>query len=217
VSLIEELARDDENDSDADAKIWGVVVGRVVDVVDPLMLGRVQVQIPSIDATDRSAWALIATPAAGTASGFYWIPEVQDEVLVAFEHGDLSAPYVVGCLWSAVEVPPLPSPLAKMRVLRTPAGHQIMFTETPPSIVITLAGMVQSIIMNSAGIQIIAGANVIKMTNDGITINAAATLNLVAASALNLTAPNITLNGSAATTVQSGGTCSVTAPLVKIN
>jgi phage baseplate assembly protein gpV len=193
-----------------------VVVGRVINVVDPLMLGRVQVQIPSVDALDLSAWARVAMPAAGLASGMYWLPNPEDEVLVAFERGSFDAPYVVGCLWSAVAPPPLPSPLLQIRGLRTPFGNQILMMEAPPSIIITTADGLNSVILLPTGMQLIAGTNVISMTPDGITM-AGATIKLVAQGEVSITAPSVSISGAASTSISSGGVCSVTGPLVTIN
>src|SRR5947209_7873363 len=107
MSLVDAIANELTKD-EADPKIYGVVVGRVINVLDPLMLGRVQVQVPSIDALDLSPWARVAMPAASLAAGLYWLPNPEDEVLVAFENGDPNAPYIIGCLWSAIMPPPLP-------------------------------------------------------------------------------------------------------------
>ncbi len=203
MSVLEEMATRADQDPEDAPRMYGVSVGRVINLLDPLMLGRVQVQIPDIDALDLSPWARVATPAAGLASGFYWIPNLQDEVLVAFERGDLNAPYIIGCLWSAIMVPPLPSPLPQIRMIRTPLGNQIIFTEAPPTITITTASMLQSIVMTPAGIQIIAGANVINMTPDGITISGTPNINLVASGQVNITAPNVNIIGTATTNVGS--------------
>lgn len=197
-------------------KFYGVATGTVINVLDPLALGRVQVQLDFIDSLDLSPWARVATPMAGVAHGTYFIPNIGDQVLVAFEHGNLNAPYVIGSVWSAMAPPPMPSPLAQIRMIRTLAGNQIMFTELPPSITITTPSM-QTVALTPAGIQIMTGANVINMTPDGITISGNPAINLVATASISLTAPNITLNGAAATNVQSSGVCNVTAPLVKIN
>lgn len=217
MSLIDELVGKDEESVDAPPKIYGVVSGYVIDVLDPLGLGRVRLQIPHIDALDLSAWARVATIGGSLAAGVYWIPNPGDEVLVAFENGDLSAPYVLGSLWSAMTLPPLPSPVPQMRLIRTPLGNQIMFTEAPPSITITTASMTQSIVMTPAGIQIIAGTNMINMTPDGITIAGTPNVNITASGAIMIAAPTISINGATATNVLSGGACNVTAPLVKIN
>ncbi|MFC1475867.1 phage baseplate assembly protein V [Candidatus Zixiibacteriota bacterium] len=198
-------------------KFYGVTVGRVINPLDPMALGRVQVQLPFIDSLDLSPWARVAVPMAGLAHGTYFIPNLGDEVLVAFEHGDINAPYIIGSLWNATAPPPLPSPVAQIRMIKTPLGNQIMFTEAPPSIVINSADMLHSVVIASTGVQIVSGASVINMTADGITITGTPNLNLVATGTLNINAPNITINGAVATNVQSGGVCNVTAPLVKIN
>lgn len=188
--MIDSLAESDEAEDRAESepKIYGVVVGRVVNVLDPLFLGRVQVQVPSIDALDLSAWARVAAPGAGFLSGFYWIPNPEDEVLVAFERGDINAPYVIGGLWSALAPPPLPSPVPQIRTLRTPLGNQIIFTEEPPSVVITVFNGLQSILMTPEGNQVIgtpnvnliAGPNTVNMTPAGVTITAVPTVSVIA-------------------------------------
>lgn len=134
--VVEELARDGEKEVSDPPRIYGVVVGRVIDILDPLPLGRVRVEIPDIDGLDLSAWARVATPGASMASGIYWIPNPGDEVLVAFEQGDVKAPYIIGSLWSAIMPPPMPTPLPQIRMIRTPLGNQIVFTEVPPTLTI---------------------------------------------------------------------------------
>ncbi|HEU4511024.1 MAG TPA: phage baseplate assembly protein V [Pyrinomonadaceae bacterium] len=206
-------------------KYYGVTVGKVINPLDPMMLGRVQVQLPFIDSLDLSPWARIALPMAGMLHGTYFIPNLNDEVLVAFEHGDVNAPYIIGSLWNAMAPPPLQSPVPQIRAIRTLAGNQIVFTEVPPSVTIQTAptppsvlpspptptGPYQTImmstagiqimsptpiqIMSPAGIQIVAGTNIINLTPDGITITGAPNLNLVAAGTLNMTAPAINITG----------------------
>jgi phage baseplate assembly protein gpV len=212
VSFLDEMARQPPDDP----RIQGVMVGRVTNVLDPLLLGRVQVQLPSIDALDQSPWARVATPAAGLASGMYWIPNPEDEVLVAFENGSLDAPYIIGCLWSAVAPPPLPSPLLQIRGLRTPLGNQILMMEEPPGILISTADGLNSVILLPTGMQLISGANVVSLTPDGITM-AGATIKLIGEAEVSITAPSVTIEGAASTSVSSGGVCSIASPLVTIN
>jgi phage baseplate assembly protein gpV len=196
-------------------RFYGVVVGQVINVVDPLFLGRVQVRLPFIDDADLSPWARVAVPMAGTACGHYFIPNIGDEVLVAFEHGDTSVPYVIGSLWNATAPPPLPTPVPQIRMLRTLAGNMIMIAEVPPAITIQTATG-HTILMSPAGIQITAATSIVNMTPDGVTITGA-NVNLVGTAAVNITAPNVTVNGAAAANLQSGGVCNITASLVKIN
>jgi hypothetical protein len=229
--MIEETLNEmDSAIEDLQNKFYGVTVGRVINVADPMFLSRVQVQLPFLDSLDLSPWARVAVPMAGPTHGAYFIPNVGDEVLVAFEHGDVSAPYIIGSLWNVQNLPPLPSPLAQIRTLRTLVGNQIVFSEAPPTVTIqsgptppatipappTPAGP-PTIIMSPTGVQIIFGMSVINMTPDGITITGTPNLNLTATASINITAPNVSINGAAATSVQSGGVCNVTAPLVKIN
>ena len=206
--MIEEiLDRFESSIHDAARKFYGVAVGTVTSQLDPMGLGRVQLKLPMIDSTDSSAWARVAVPMAGASRGTYLIPDVGDEVLVAFEHGDLNAPYVIGALWNLKAPPPLPSPLPQIRTIRTQAGNEITIS--------TPAG--QKIVLSPTGIQITTGSSAINLTPDGITVSGTPNLTLTATAAINVTAPNITVNGSAAATLQSGGVCNVTAPLVKVN
>jgi hypothetical protein len=224
--MIEETIGNLETSVEASKKkYYGVTVGKVINPLDPMMLGRVQVQLPFIDSLDLSPWARIALPMAGILHGTYFIPNLNDEVLVAFEHGDVNAPYIIGSLWNAMAPPPLQSPIPQIRAIRTLAGNQIVFTEVPPSVTLqtgptppsvmpsppTPTGPYQTImmstagiqimsptpiqIMSPAGIQIVAGANIINLTPDGITITGAPNLNLAAAGTLNIAAPAVNITG----------------------
>jgi phage baseplate assembly protein gpV len=212
------------------SKFYGVTTGQVINIADPLTLGRVQVRLPFLDSLDLSPWARVATPMAGILSGAYFSPSIGDEVLVAFEQGDVNAPYVLGGLWNAMSPPPQPFPIPGLAEIRTLAGAQIVFLDTPPTVTIqsgptlnvpapavpTPAGPA-TIIVSPTGIQLIFGLNIVSLTSAGVTITANPTLTITATGSINLNAPTVTINGAAATNVQSGGVCNVTAPLVKIN
>jgi len=196
-------------------KFYGVCTGRVINILDPLMLGRVQVQLPFIDSLDLSPWARVASPMAGPLHGIYMIPNPGEDVLVAFEQGDVNVPYVIGSLWSAMNPPPLPSPVPQIRLIKTLAQNQIMITEVPPSIMIQVETTGQTILISPAGIQILsggnvinlgpptgppmvqvtAGSNVINMTPDGVTITSAGNLNLTASGILNLVGSVVNITG----------------------
>ncbi len=107
-----------------------VVIGLVSSVDDPDKLGRVQVTFPWLSEDNRSTWARLATLHAGPGRGSYFLPEVDDEVLVAFNHGDPRDPYIIGFLWNGVDTPPnrdIPTP--DVRRLRTKSGHQLDFDD----------------------------------------------------------------------------------------
>jgi uncharacterized protein involved in type VI secretion and phage assembly len=64
---------------------------------------------------------------AGKGRGAFFMPEVDDEVLVAFEHGDFDHPFIVGFLWNGVDQPP--ETTNKNRIIKTPGGHQLRFED----------------------------------------------------------------------------------------
>ncbi len=103
---------------------YGVVTALVVDVEDPTGAGRVRLRYPwlSEDPTD-SGWAPIAKPMAGKDRGYHYLPEVDDEVLVAFEHGDVNHPMVLGFLHNGVDTPPADGIDQHVRRLKSVAGH----------------------------------------------------------------------------------------------
>lgn len=99
----------------------GVVIG-VVKEIDGA-LGRIRVDFPWLSPPQRSDWASIAAPMAGNARGVYFMPEIDDEVLVAFLHGRLAHPYVVGFLWNGRDRPPTSDP--SLRTIHSKNGHKI--------------------------------------------------------------------------------------------
>jgi uncharacterized protein involved in type VI secretion and phage assembly len=121
-------------------KFPGVVVGKVSSVIDPMQLGRVQVKIPAFDSSDTQPWARVAVLMAGSSMGTYFLPRVDDEVLIAFEHGSATAPYVIGCLWNAQNPPPEQSPVTEIRKIVTPAGIEITLADRPPTVTIKTPG-----------------------------------------------------------------------------
>lgn len=86
-------------------RMAGVVSARVVAHNDPRKMGRIQIKYDWMD-SDRTAWARMTTLYAGGGRGLMFMPEIGDEVLVAFEHGDPERPYVVGALWNGVDSAP---------------------------------------------------------------------------------------------------------------
>lgn len=120
------LSRDDRPDL-----IHGVTVGLVTNNQDPDGLGRVKVKLPWLSNEDESAWARLATPMAGNARGIYFVPEVDDEVLVAFEHGHIGSPYVLGALWNGKDKPPEAGDEKNTkRTIKSLSGHIIRLDDT---------------------------------------------------------------------------------------
>ncbi|MEX2627964.1 MAG: VgrG-related protein, partial [Ilumatobacteraceae bacterium] len=93
--------------------------------------GQVKVKFPYLTDDVESAWARVATVGAGANRGVMFMPEVDDEVLVAFEHGDVTRPYVIGSVWNGNDAPPLArhndEEAMKKRTIVSRLGHQLTF------------------------------------------------------------------------------------------
>jgi uncharacterized protein involved in type VI secretion and phage assembly len=112
------------------SRIYGVVIGLVTNSEDPEKMGRVKVKYPWLSDTDESNWARVATPMAGDNRGFFFPPEVDDEVLIAFEQGDTRFPYVVGSLWNGKDAPPVENDgKSNLRMIKSRSGHIIQFND----------------------------------------------------------------------------------------
>ncbi len=116
-----------------EAKITGVMVGIVTkndsaNDGDKPGVGRVKVKIPLIGMTE-SNWARIASFMAGKERGAFFLPEVGDEVLVAFENGDVNKPYIIGSLWNGKDAPPETNSDGKndTRIIKSRSGHIVQF------------------------------------------------------------------------------------------
>jgi Type VI secretion system/phage-baseplate injector OB domain len=111
----------------SDACAFGVEVAIVTNVKDPDQLGRVKICFPRLPGKPESDWARVAQPAAGAGRGFYWIPQVNDEVLVAFERGQTQLPFVLGSLWNGKDKP-MKGAYADENttcMVQTKSGHQV--------------------------------------------------------------------------------------------
>ena len=126
-------------------KMFGVSIGLVTNNKDPDKMARIKVKFPWLAEEAESFWCRLASPWAGKDRGQMWIPEVEDEVLVAFEHGDLRFPYIIGSLWNGKDTPPaenetnvgatsnkLPNEDGENnhKYWRTREGHQLHFDDT---------------------------------------------------------------------------------------
>jgi phage protein D len=117
-------------------RFYGVAIGIVTDNQDPQKMGRVKVSYPWLADDAESYWGRLVAPGAGKNSGVVWIPQAGDEVLVAFEHGDISYPLVLGGLWNGQDTVPFDydSDLDAGQVtfcgLVSRSGHRLSFLES---------------------------------------------------------------------------------------
>jgi len=124
--------------------VYGVVPAIVTQNEDEENMHRVRVKYPWFSDDEESWWARVATPDAGPSRGMTFLPEINDEVLVAFEHGDMGRPYVVGRVWNGSDaVPHTTAQLVKdgkvnLRVIKTRAGHVITLDDTADAELISI-------------------------------------------------------------------------------
>ena len=197
-----DLLRDTSARDAIASRIYGVVVGVVTNNQDPEELGRVKVKFPWLSDADESDWARIATPMAGNDRGIYFLPEVDDEVLVVFEHGDLRFPYIIGSLWNGQDPPPVKNDNGKnnLRVIKSRSGHVIQLNDEEGKETIEIIDKTakNSIILDTA-------ANSIAITADAdITLSAAQ-------GKITLEAQNIELKSEADTKVEASAGMDLTA------
>jgi uncharacterized protein involved in type VI secretion and phage assembly len=108
-------------------EVQGVVHGFIKDTKDPDKLGRVKLRLPMLDPDYESGWVPIASPMSGDSRGFFFSPEVDDEVVVAFDNGHIDHPYVIGFLYNGSQKPPETE--LKNRVILTPGGNTLRFED----------------------------------------------------------------------------------------
>lgn len=211
---IEEMSAVAEEDN----RIYGVAIAQVISNVDMNGLGRVQLQLPWLP--DLQPWARVAVLLAGDNRGTYFIPQIGDEVLVAFNQGDVREPYVIGCLWNGQDRPPASGPTdpTAKRIIRTPLGHVLEFDDILQSIKIT-TNMEQKVQLTATGIEISTsgGTASVKLDSSGsITIQGAQSIALKAPS-ITLDGATVSIKGTASVSLESSGTCNIQGSLVKIN
>jgi phage baseplate assembly protein V len=190
-----------------DGRFNGVAVAIVTNNKDPDGLGRVKVSLPWLGERVESDWTRVVTPVAGAGRGMYWLPEVDDEVLVAFEHGRPDSPYVLGGLWNGKDKPPESNQDGKnnVRALKTRSGHLIRLTDTDGDEKIEIVDKTgKNSIVISAKDKTVAIADVtvkstngkLKLSGNGVEITSQAAVKIEASQNMDLKAgPQLNLKG----------------------
>lgn len=126
--------------NDPTVRFYGVTIGIVTNIKDPDGVGRIKVKFPWLSSDDESPWARVMSLMAGEDRGIYFLPEVDDEVLVAFEHGDMAFPYILGGLWNAKDKPPEKNDDGEnnKRLIKSRSGHLIVLDDTKDKEKITI-------------------------------------------------------------------------------
>ena len=199
-----ELVADERVPGGLGGRFYGLYPARVTDIKDPDSQGRVKVALPwAADAAGGGryeAWARLATLMGGNNRGSWFVPDVDDEVLVGFEAGDARRPYVVGALWNGKDAPPesmdgagknakkvLRSRNGVVITLDDTDGQETLTLETPGGQKVTLKDGPGSIEAQDSN------GNSLKMEASGITVNAAAKVTINASTA-EISAGMLTVN-----------------------
>jgi uncharacterized protein involved in type VI secretion and phage assembly len=187
-----------------------VVVGIVTNVKDPENLGRIKVRFPwltDVAAKVESNWARIASNSAGKDRGIFFLPEVDDEVLVAFEQGNPNYPFIVGMLWNGKDLVPEKNEVAHTgegtihRMIVSRLGHRIVFDDSnsKKSILIEDSSKKQSIFIDTVknDITIKGSGNMLIDITGNIDIKAGGNITIAATANLKATAVNAEISASA--------------------
>lgn len=217
MSLMELFQEDDMRES---GRVDGVAIGLVTNNKDNQGLGRVKVKYPWREGEPESHWARIAVSAAGKERGTFWLPEVGDEVLLAFDKGDIEYPFVIGALWNGKDKPPEINADGKnnTKLIHSRSGHRItLFDKTGEERLEIKTKGGHTVLLDdktgSARVEIkdSSGANkiVIETAQNSLTIE----------SGLNLKIRSQTINieAGASMTLKASGTLTLQGALVRIN
>lgn len=238
-TLLSILGGAGKGDGKASSNAGNIVVAVVTDILDPENMGRVKVKYPWLTEDLQSHWVRIATPMGGAGRGFTFLPEIDDEVLIAFEHGDVNRPFMIGALWNGKDNPPLKSDQAveggkvRRRRIMSRIGHTIDLDDNGRIFIKSSSGE-EVFLQDGKGIQISTpngqkvfatdDGRVMMVTKDGHAIGASDKDMSIAlfdkpgnSIVIDTTANTISIKSLMAISVQATGTVSVTGAQVLIN
>jgi phage protein D len=215
----------------------GVVIGQVTDNNDPDDMGRIKVKLPWLSDNYESDWCRVCQLGAGPDSGAVWLPEVHDEVLLAFEFGDVRRPFVVGSLYNGQDKPSLGDDLfdagkVARRGFVSRAGHRFVFFDDSSNLGVAILSADSScrVALNQTSGEIhihCSGQVTIDTDNGDVTINSGGSVSVQAQSGdVSVQAQtgdvtvqsqgSVELNGSMGVTIQSDSQVSISAPSISL-
>lgn len=216
------MSLDNILDQQNDNRIAGVVVGIVTNNHDPDGNGRVKVNFPWRGEEGESYWARVASLMAGNERGIVFYPEVNDEVLVTFEQGDINHPYIIGALWNGTDRPPETNSDGNnnIRKIKSRSGHEIIFNDD------SQGGQEKIEIHTNSGHQIVLDDStgqekieiIDKTGNNKITIDSVQnSINMECAMQLTIKANIVEIEGTSSLTLKSSAILTIQGMPVKIN
>ncbi|GAB3866173.1 hypothetical protein GCM10028801_38090 [Nocardioides maradonensis] len=175
---------------------YGVYPATVSDNQDPDGQGRVKVKLPWIGGSTYEAWARLSTLMGGGNRGSWFVPDKDDEVLVAFAYGDVDHPYVVGALWNGKDSPPKSMDSDNnVKAIVSRKDIEIVLDDTDGAVALTISTPGgHQLTLQDAGATVTledSNGNSVELAPDGMTITAA--------SKLTVNAPTIEFNNGSGT------------------
>ncbi len=178
----------------------------VIDNKDPEKLGRIQVRFFWQTSNDNSPWIRIVSPYSGAERGFYFVPEIDDEVLVGFEANDAERPYIIGSLYHGKHKPTgkFPNNNNSFKGIVTQSNLMIELDDENKQTSISTPGGNIVQLSDNGGIQMTdSSGNSVELSSSGITLNSGGEINITAGS-------DITISAGANANVESGANFKVT-------
>lgn len=180
-------------------RIYGVVSAIVTDNHDPNGKARVKLKFPWLEDQAETDWAKVTSLMAGNDRGVVFLPEKDDEVLVAFEHGDVQHPYVLGALWNSQDTPPETNGDGKnnIRKIKSRSGHVVVLDDT--------SGAEKIVIQDKSGSNLI--------TIDSVK----GEIRIESQTSLKIKSTQIEIESQANMKISAGGILEIKGSMVKIN
>lgn len=207
----------------------GAVVAVVTDTNDPDGLGRVKVKYPWMSDDADSFWARVISPGAGKEAGLFMVPDVDDEVMVVFEHGDFDRPYVLGGVWNGKNKLPPPAAGAssnekpKVRTWHSLTGHHIsVYDDAEKKIeIVTAEGHSLTMSDKDKKIELVTSSGQKLLVDDqanNIAMETTGTVDIKSTGALSLKSDStLQIESGAAMTIKAGGPLNLEGAVVNIN
>jgi uncharacterized protein involved in type VI secretion and phage assembly len=218
-NLFDSLVSEDQQEARVN-RVNGVATGIITKNDDPEGLGRVKVHFPWLSDQNETDWVRICSLMTGTDMGAIFLPEVDDEVLVAFEKGDINRPFVLGSLWNSEVKPKENNSNGKnnIRQITSRSGHQIIFddTENKENLVIHSKSGHKIILNDEEQSEKITIKD--KSENNSIEIDSSQnSITITSQQNMTIKATNIKIEATGTMSLKSQGTMSINGSLVKIN
>jgi phage protein D/phage baseplate assembly protein gpV len=193
------------------------LVGLVTNNKDPKGWGRVKVKFPTLTEEHESNWARVVGAGAGPDRGFWCLPEIDDEVLCCFEHGDIHRPYIIGGVWNGKDAPPDSQDESvdpvHLRTFATRKGHRMTYADESAGSwhqgihIVSSSGYKIVIDEESKYLEILTpGGHHLKMDDAGqnVTLKSSGSLNIEATTSLTMKAQaSMEINATGQMTIKS--------------